>query len=566
MATAAITVTIFACSQIAMAAPTELFFPVDRSQIKILPQRFEYQLIDKDQFRVGDVIMTANEIDFQLVPVNKARTQFKIRFRWPAGLLKHGEIAIKDNSGKAIFIKKLKKDQIKISPAGTGSQRSDLAWLETGEDVGVILKEVQRYPFFKFCIHREEPLTKIYLCSKDLYIKKNTTGIEILARDSYRPESFVEINGRSVGNQGMIFLNSPQDFISMRALLLSGATLEVDTRMKTVDFKDVILSEDGQKILVRATGAEPVDPKLVKKRTANEWEAELEAERPYTYLKGEGDLPLRQEFLIQGAVRKEDVKVQITSSTPELTSRESIPLQLSANSSLALQPADKKSSLRKLSANSYEWTLLDLRKNEKNRRFLKVTQGSDDFFAAYDVERIAAFDANLRLMLPLWAEANLLWTPGTQWGVSFQYDTQLQKGSDDPKIQYLFLGAQYRFPYGVHARDQAYYSEFYLQQILTDVKNFMPLGVALGAEIKNPESLAKLAQWTIAKLRFPLMSNDSDFKMKLSYELDLNLRYFAHSTLYYDAGLKYQSYHLESDTAEFKSSKALGFAGVGWIF
>lgn len=550
----------------ATQAATELFFPVEKSQVKILPQRFEYQLIDKDQLRVGDVLMNANEIDFKLIPLNKARTQFKIRFRWPAGLLRHGEIAIKDNSGKAIFIKSLKKEQVKIAPAGDGDMRTDTAWLETSEDVGVILKEIQKYPFFKFCIHREEPLTKIYLCSKDLYVKKNTTGLEILARDSYRPESFVEINGRSVGNQGMIFLNSAKDFISMRTLLLSGATLELDTRMKSIDFKDVVLSEDGQKIIVRASGAEPINPKLVKKKTATEWEAELESERPYTYLKGEGDLPLRQEFLIQGSVRKDDVKVTVTSDSPEMTASDSVRLQLNANPSLALQAADKKSSVRKLGNNSYEWTLLDLRKNEKNRRFLRVTQGSDDFFAAYDVERIASFDANVRLMFPLWAEANLLWAPSTRWAVDFQYNNQLQKGSDDPSIQYVYLGAQYRFPQGVHTRNQAFYGELYIQQILTDVKNFMPLGVAFGAELKNPESMSRLAQWTYLRLRFPFMSNDSDFKMKMSYELDASLRHFTHSTLYYEVGLKHQTYHLESDTAEFKSGKTFGFGGVGWIF
>lgn len=545
---------------------SELFFPVEKNHIQILPQRFEYQLIDKDQFQIGNVLVNANELDFQLIPLDKQKTQFKLRVQWPAGLLKSGEIAIKDNSGKAIFFKKIDKTQIKISSAKSGS--GALASFETSDDINLALKEIQLYPFFKFCIHREEPRTKIYLCSKDLYLKKSPAGLTILSRDSFRPESFVEINGRSVGNQGMIFLNSPSEFISMRALLLSGATLELDTRMKTVEFKDVVLSPDGKKIIVRAQGAEPVDPKSVRRKNASEWEVHLETERPYTYLKSEGDLPLRQEFLILGAVRKEEVKVQVSSPAPETIYQNTLTLTLKASPQLVLAPFDpKKSSLKKLSKDTYEWTLLGLNKNEKNRRFLKVHQDPNQFLAAYDVERLTSLDASLRLMFPLWLQFNALWTPSSTWSLDFQYDNQIGKAKTDPDLGIFLLGAQRRFPEGIHGRDPAYLAEIYYQQFQSSVKNLGVLGLAVAIEEKNSGWLSSLAQWSHARIRLPLLGLDSDLKLKTSYDLELSLQRWAQEKLfYYEAGLKYQHYLFQSDRTELKSSKALAFAGIGAQF
>ncbi len=544
---------------------TELFFPVEENHVQILPQRFEYQLIDKDQFQIGNVLVNANELDFQLIPLNVQKTQFKLRFQWPAGLLKSGEIAIKDNSGKAIFFKKIDKKQIKLT--SSKSRSSALATFETTDEINLILKEIQLYPFFKFCIHREEPMTKIYLCSKDLYLKKSSAGMAILSRDSFRPESFVEINGRSVGNQGMIFLNSPSEFISMRALLLSGATLELDTRMKAIEFKDVVLSADGKEIIVRAKGAEPVDPKLVKRRNASEWEAHLETERPYTYLKGEGDLPLRQEFLILGAVRKEDVKVQVTSAAPELIYQNTLPLTLKASPLLTLAALDKKSSLKKISNDTYEWTLLNLNKNEKNRRFLKVDQDSNQFLAAYDVERLTSFDANLRLMLPLWLQVNTLWTPSSTWSLDFQYDNHIGKSTADPDLGIMLLGAQLRFPKGIHGRDPAYLAEIYYQQFQSSVKNLGIFGLAFMMDEKNSGWLSSIAQWSHARIRIPLLDLDSDLKLKTSYDIELSLqRWTFEKIFYYEAGLKYQHYLFQSNTAELKSSKTFAFIGIGAQF
>ncbi len=544
----------------------ELFFPIEKNNVQIFPQRFEYNLINKDQLQIGNVLVDSNEIEFKVISSSQSKTR-KIQFRWPASLLSSGEIALKDNSGKAFYFKAIDTKKIRIQKnENSKSGNSQLATFETTDEVEGVLREIRKYPFFKFCIHREQPLTKIYLCSKDLFIKATGDAIEILSRDSYRPESFVEINGRSVGDQGLIFLNSPEEFVSMKALLLSGASLEVDTRMKTVDFKDVHISPDGQQLIVRAKGAEPIDSSLIKSKASGEWEVNLDVERPYTYLKGEGDLPLRQEFLIKGSIRNESVKVTVTSSAPETTNQKQVSLTLKTDPNVQLGSTDKKTSVKKLKGEEYQWLLKDLQLNQVNRRYLSVQSGKDQFIAAYDIERIPAYDANLRLMYPFWLQGNFTWLINRTWDFNFQYDNQIVKKTDESDLSIITVGANFRTPPGIHLRDNGFMVGPFLQQFQNSTKSLALAGVNLGGEYKTPDHLQNLFQWMQFRIKLPLLGTDSDFKLKTSYDIEVGIKRMFEETKYGELGIKTETYKLESDTAEISSNKTFIYTGIGYVF
>lgn len=541
---------------------TELFFPVEKNGVQVLPQRFEYQLLNKDQFRVGNILINAKQIDFQILP-SSGPNRYKLRFQWPVGLLNQGEIVIKDNSGKGIWFQKIQAHQVALSEDQT------LATYETETEVPSLIRAIQLYPFFRFCVHREEPLNKTYLCSKDLFLRRPKDQITIEKHDSYRPQSYVEINGRTVGDQGMIFLNSPSEFISLRALLLSGATLEIDTRMKKINFKDVLLSPDGKQIIVRAQGSEPADPSNVEhdpKAPSDEWQIRLDTQRPFTYVKGEGDLPLRQEFLIQGPVRKEDVKVTVTQGGSDQIFQDEVTLTLQPATGLKLLPADKKTKLDSLGENQYKWTLTGLKKNEVNRRYIKVSSSDGEYFAAYDLKRSAAFDGSLRLMAPLWAEANLLYTPRVNWGFDLQFDMPLQKSDSDPDLKITTVGAQYRFSPGLHLQDSVLAAEAYLQSFRADSTSLLLYGLALQAEYKNPRFWGGRFPWTFLKIRLPLGLDNADYKIQSSYEAELTLRSLLTTNQYWEIGARTQDFNLESGSASLRSQKSFGLLGYGWIF
>jgi hypothetical protein len=551
----------------------QLFFPAEKNNIQILPQRFEYQLLNKDQIRIGDILIDANQIDFQVIPGKS--DQLKLRFRWPAGLLQSGEIAIQDNSGKGIWFQKFKKEQVQFIE-GTEAQpsfRTSLATYETVTEVPSLLKLIRSSPFFRFCVHREEPLTRIYLCSKDLYLQKVKNEMTITARDRSRPESYVEINGQMVSSQGMVILNDPTQFVAMRTLMLSGSSLELDTRMKNVRFKDVLVSDNKKEILVRAKGAEPVNPRSVEHLPgdeADEWQTHLDRERPFTYLKGEGDLPLRQEFLINGPLRPDNVKVEVVSTVSDLVSNSDYALLLKPAEGLTLKPSDSRSKLETIkdpSGATYKWTLTNLKKGESNRRYIKVISDSQEFVAAYEIERQTPAQLSLHLMYPLWVQARLNYSLTNRYDLFAGIDQQLKKDSDGNALTLLTAGARSQILSGERGKETSYLGGGYIQSFQMLSKSLYLIGASLDIELKSPAAFSEIFPWTYVSLRLPLFGTDSEYKLKLlSYELQAEWRHPVTRNFYWDTGLRLQSFQYDSGLGSLNSNKASVFGGVGWIF
>jgi hypothetical protein len=561
---------------IAFSQNPVLSFPVEKNNVKVLPQRFEYQLIDKDRVRIGDIVMDANEIGFQISSEAFARGRYKIKFTWPAGLLTQGEIAIKDNSGKAVWIHKIDPNKIQYTRPKNDdpSVRAAIANYETSTNAARLVREIQMYPFFQFCVHREEPLTKIYVCSKDLYVKKEAGRQKILSRDSYRPQSYVEINGKPVGPQGLILLNSEDEFISLRALLLSGANIEVDTRMRNVQFNNVTMSPDGQQIIIQAKGAEPVDPTMIKKLDPvnTVWEATLDKGRPYTYLKGQGDLPLRQEFVIQGNVRRDEIQVEILSGATERTSSGSITLALQPAEGLSLYPGDTEGELRKMKDGTYRWTLKNLERNQVNRRFLKVRTNNEEFIAAYDIERINAFELKAAVSFPMWADASVLWSANSHWDFLLGFSQTLAK-DDDPQLETLStsnLSLRYRVPSGVRLRERTFYGALQVQQFAAPGSSFLLYGAQVGLESPSPAWLSKYFQWSFASFTLPLSPSSTDITITSAFEFEASGRRNFGKAYFWDLGLKHRSLEFSKEiagtTTKFSFNQPVIFAGIGAQF
>src|SRR5437868_3724177 len=275
-----------------------LFFQADKNNIQVLPQRFEYNLVDEDHIKIGDIIIDSTTFGFQIAPSVNFPGKFRARFIWPSGLLKDGSLLLKDNTGKAIWTTNFNRKSIHlINPATTEQDknvRTQLAELVVDQLNPALVEDMKYFPFMNFCISRTNQDTRIYLCSKEVYLTSKENRLTISSRAQGKRNAFVEINAKSVGNQGIIFLNNENENIGFRAMTQSGAILEVETRMKPVDFKDVVLSDDQKKLILTASGAEPVNEESVQRISNDEWQFEIDAQRPILYLKGEGDIPMRQ--------------------------------------------------------------------------------------------------------------------------------------------------------------------------------------------------------------------------------------------------------------------------------
>lgn len=542
------------------AFSNNLMFPIERSSVKALPQRFEYQLLNANQFRVGDLTINANDIGMRLNTSGKDR---KFLFFWPPDLLESSELVIKDSSGKSVWRKKLGKQQVVFKKGSRGNRLATFEMTLTEEDK--LFAELKRTPFIRFCAHQEAPQTKVYFCSKDLFLIKNQNGFAIQARNSRRPESFVEINGETVGNQGSIFLNSSLDSLSMRGLMLSGSTIEIDTRMKDVNFQDAVLSADGKTLIVTAKNREK-DPLL---RDQEVWTAQLNVDRPFLYLKGEGNIPLRQEFIVEGPVRKESVKVQITSTAKTATTSSSIDLDLRTPQNIELSSDDKMTELRKQSDGTYEWRLLGLRRNQVNRRFVRVTDMSTNpnqvFYAAYDIQRTSGFEALVYASYPLRVQAGLSWVGDDRWNFDLNYSSQIGTTKDFDHSSLISAAAYYRQKPGVHMLHPSARLGVFVDSFSSDKGNLIYYGIAPELQLKDLQIYEWNVPWTYLRVKAPLGAQDS-FTVAGSFEVQTAVRLGATLDRFHEVGVKYKAMNFRKDRADLKQNQAEIFYGFGVLF
>lgn len=381
-----------------------LFFPFEKNNVQVLPQRFEYELLDKDQFRIGNALFDARYFDFEVT--ERKEGNHNILVRWPATLLPTGEISIRDNIGKSVWTMPVEKSTTRLQRKQQGTGSVLTAQIEGDLLPPRIFSLLQYSPYFRVCIQKADQLTRIAICSKDFYYPKSASGkTKMLSRDSERKESYVNINGNKVDPVGLIFLQGVSSVISLRVLLLSGAQIEVDTRLKQVDFRDMYLSEDGERLVVSAFGAEPVAGQKVVRMDDGSWQTEVSIDRPVIYLKGEGDIPMKQEFITEGNVRRQLLKVESPDPLPRFTYASEVNIRLKKNPAYRLTAADELSKLEE-NEDGFNWRLLSLTDGIRNRRLVRIFQGEESFMAAWEVERYLPWHVKAQLGFPAMARVN----------------------------------------------------------------------------------------------------------------------------------------------------------------
>lgn len=544
-----------------------LFFPAEKNNIQILAQRFEYELIDKDRFRVGDVIMDASTIEMK-IKRNKDDEVANITFHWPAGLAMDGQILLRDNIGKTILSFEIDTSKVKKQSFSTDtSYRNEIASYELENIEVEKIELLKSFPFFKFCVRKEERETKVYVCSKDLYFKSNDKALNISSRDSFRKDSYVEINGKLVGSAGIIFLNEKSDVISLRTLLLSGAILDIDTFRKDIEFKDIVISEDNQNLILRAAGAEPADDTKVSKRSNNEWEAKLAADRPITYLKGGAGIPLRQEFLIEGPVRKDFVKVTTLKTPPLKTYDDELVIVLKKNKKLDYLPNDKDSDIFTTNGDP-TWRLKNLEKNVVNRRYLTVSDGENKYFAAYDVLRSTPFELSARISAPLTAEAQLTyWFNVLDLGFSFNYQKILAKTDTEPTSQTMGVDFMFKTPKDINYSDTNYGLMGSYDFLTLEEEKYSIISAGIFVKFKNVNQLPNWIHWLNSELKVPLsISGPNQMKLTTSYQFKSEVLHFFNPMTYVSTGIKLSAFTMKNELTEYSSNKSYLLLGIGRLF
>lgn len=540
-----------------------LMFPPENNSIEVLPPRFEYELLDKDQIRIGNIQINTNQIQFKIKTLDSINKVFKINFQWPVGLLSHGEIAIKDNSGKSLWIKKFTPNEV------LSSTKTTLAYFETTLESDELLNSLEEFPFFSFCIHNELVQTKIYLCSKEFFLTKNQSQYTIQERAQTRSDSFVEINGQTVGPKGFVFLNSPSESVSMRTLLLSGATLDIETRMKKIDFKDLSISKDKKELILVGQGTEPVKALApMNEDKVDLWSARMNAEEPFIYLYGEGRFPLRYEFLTKQEPHDEALQVKILSPLQSTTIHSTHQLKLKPPTGYILQSTDQKSKILALNDGTYDWILQDLKKNRKQRKYLfvksKNINDKKKYVAAFDIERKSFMQTEFRLFLPFALQGKMILNHVLEWPIEFNFfykNNTVYDNKKDASLTIFTLASQW--PVFKDSDNQSLSVDGALNLFQLDDKSTNTLSIGMTHRLKNNFVWSDFISefHTHAKV-YALPLGSDPFIKNGSFDIEVSAQKVIPEDLSLSAGLKFQSFNFEKSNFQ----QLYSFFGVGWNF
>lgn len=512
-----------AFSQTGSSKLKPLLFQADKNNIQVLPQRFEYTLLDEDRFKIGDILLDTTQVRFQVEASKENPGSYSVHFQWPASLIKEGQLALKDSSGKAIFSTLLSSTNTQIktnqSEQNELGLRSEIAHFKTNDFPPDLIEEMKYMPFMKFCIFRETEGTRLYLCSQELYLSSQDSQMIVKARQANQNTASIEINGKSVGDQGIIYLNDRNENIAFKAQTRSGAFLEIETRLKEVDFKDAVLAADNENINLTASGALPVNEAIIKKINDSDWQILLPLSRPLLYLKGDGDIPMRQEFFIRGDLPREKNRAFISgTSLPRTYSSQLSFSGLTANeNSVKSDPQSPLSLVQNLKKNTFRWNIKEIPKGKKSSHYLLVTNQNKDFTARYDVFRGEPYILSLetqyqspgnitfgRVELQWWLE-NFLnikapWT-AFHWGTSLERQQQLNETTEISAQHLTTVSLLWRAQDGFPMIDGSWGLSLPVQIQETTSGSEVHFGLGAFGSYKTSKWWTKIMDWYEVKLQ-----------------------------------------------------------------
>ena len=133
-------------------AKEPVYFLPEKNNLQILPQKFEYNLLNNSTIKIGDIVIDSNNLSLQLV-TELSNSSFT--FSWPAGLFQEAELVLFNNYGKAIKNYSITKNDVELvveaQEKSESLLRKDKAIFKSPSLDESLIEEIKYLPFFKFC-------------------------------------------------------------------------------------------------------------------------------------------------------------------------------------------------------------------------------------------------------------------------------------------------------------------------------------------------------------------------------------------------------------------------------
>lgn len=504
----------------------QIQFPAEKNNLTPLAQKFEFQFIEDEILVLGnDAINPLNfTLEIQKTPAQK--DNFIIS--WPSSIFSSGELQIKNNIGKLIWSQTIESikatPQILQNPSGFKEEISKSFVRQISPDDFEVISHL---PFFKLCASKINKKSRALFCTPDLYIKKEDSNYFVKPRNTATTEAAqVTINGKNIGNQGIIVLNSSDENLYFTAISKTGAIFEFETLKRDVLFKDVTQGKKTEELNLIFSGTEPLMESRFKKISTGTYLVTLEKEKPSLFLKGEVDIPMKQEFSLKGSLPLPEDRPQLLQKAKTVTYSSEIELLLKPSPKTTLSNYDENSEVIP-TENGTLWKLKNLENQKNNTRYLKIKKGTDEFVGSYNVSKFSSFSFGViadfalptqlstKLYSEKWFEnfiglnSNLT---NYRWGLHASLDKSLYNSSSSISHQNIEIQLLHRLiPDYLSLNNQWIFGTSF-QSIQFSDKNAAISGTALGLHISNISPLSYLEnsnQKIFGNILLPMSSTDS---------------------------------------------------------
>jgi hypothetical protein len=487
-------------------------FPAEKNNVQVLPQKFEFSLRDNSKLLLGNRIIDTNQFRFRLSFINNKPQLF---LAWPSQVVQEGRLIISNPSGINVWSQPISKSQSEL----------------VIQDASTLLRALSGLSFFRFCIGYYDIDTGLDVCSPEIFLK-GTGPTQVATFRMPSQKAFVQINGRNVTHHGIVFLNDEKESLSFRAVSQSGAEFRMDTRRVKLEFVDVYDLDDKSFVLT-VKGPLPIAPTNFKKLTNDRWSIPLLKQRAQIYIEGEGKVPLRQEFIVQGPLPTEQHRVHLFSSLSQKTYLNQMTIIGEPGKLGTLKTLDSTSDISN-SGRQFQWFVRNIPSGIGKTAYLGVEDSGQIFQAAYTTSRqdsarleLGAYVNSDQLIMGLSAEAQLWFETAfiksavtyQRLGLSLQYTQDLSADTPTTLAAIDFLFRKNR---GLQFWDSSLIFGISLQSWSFDSESLSTIAPVV-SWVRPAYEWTKYFDWLEMDFRFSLPSDSSSIELKQAMLLNWKL-------------------------------------------
>jgi hypothetical protein len=285
------------------------------------------------------------------------------------------------------------------------------------------------------------------------------------------------------------------------------------------------------------------------------------------YLKGDGGIPMRQEFFIVGNVPKEESRPYVSSKSPKKTFSSSITLEGIFPEGTKVQATGQNDSAKTIDKNKFEWELRNLASGETTQRYLQVSSGENKYFARYDILRGSPyfFRGGLQYDTPSgvpYAQVNFQWwlegflSPFNS-AVDFDLNFHLGKKDGYPEYDEYRISYIYKFSSGFYMEKETWGAGLLYSMIKGKDFSMASPGVKFWGLRKSLDFFPDWIEWYYPYMTYLMGNSSGDIKMKSGLELGAIFYTPLKETTYLTYGFRYLSYTFDPAFADEKGQIGL---------